>query len=69
MAKVRLEDLDSDDLDYTVDNEDLHKKVHLNEKSYYSLSEKRDRRNEKNYRSIKRNSKKEAQEAFLNARS
>jgi hypothetical protein len=70
MAKVRLEDLDSEDFDYTADDEDdSHKRNHPNEKSYYSLSEKRDRRNEKNYRSNKRNCKKEIQEAFINARS
>lgn len=66
MAKVRLEELDSEDLDYTADDDgDFHKRNHPNEKSYYSLSEKRDRRNEKNYRSSKRNCKKEIQESYL----
>ena len=67
MAKVRVQELNSEDYDLNTDsyNENVFRKAPTNEKSIYSRGDKQDKKNAKNYRNSKRSQKREDKESFF----
>lgn len=68
MAKVRFQELDSEDYDLKTDSydEEAFRKAPTNEKSLSSRGDKQDKKSAKNYRNTKRSQKREDKESFFN---